>query len=205
MQTLTFGPLTIAYDETVLQPRAWTARQAELAVELAASTHDGPVLELFSGVGHIGLLVAARTGRPLVQVDASPHACAWARANAEAAGLADAVTVRCGLLEDALEPHERFSLVIADPPWVPSAEISRFPDDPPLAIDGGADGMDLVRSSLEVIGRHLTAGGYAVVQVGPERQAEAVVEAIDGLPLTCVAVERYPRGALLVLRGSEND
>ena len=194
-----FGALTIAYDESVLHPRAWTARQSELAVELAASAPAGPVLELFSGVGHIGLLAASDMERELVQIDANERACALARVNAAAAGLTDIVTVRCGLLEDALEPHERFALVIADPPWVPSDEVEAYPADPPFAIDGGPDGMDLVGSGLDVIERHLLPGGYAVLQVGPDGQADAVVDALDDRTLEMVSVERFARGALIVL------
>ncbi|WP_262849778.1 methyltransferase [Mumia quercus] len=198
-QALAFGHLTIAYDGSVLHPRPWTARQSALAAELAASAPDGAMLEIFSGVGHIGLLAAAQAGRDLVQVDANPAACAFAETNAAAAELAVSVTVRCGMLEDALEPHERFAVVIADPPWVPSDEVTRYPDDPPFAIDGGSSGMDLVWSSLDVIEHHLAPGGYAVVQVGPDGQADALVGALDGRALEHVSVERLDRGALVAL------
>jgi methylase of polypeptide subunit release factors len=79
-------------------------------------------------------------------------------------------------MEEALDPGERFALVIADPPWVRSHETSEHPGDPLSAIDGGDDGLDAVRTCLAVIGRHLLPGGAALLQVGGPGQAEAVAE-----------------------------
>ena len=49
-------------------------------------------------------------------------------------------------MDVVLDPHERFAVVIADPPWVPRADTGRYPEDPVLAIDGGDDGLDLARA-----------------------------------------------------------
>ena len=142
------GGLRIAYDERVLEPRPWTVLQSGWAADLLPALPPGPVLELCAGVGHIGLLAVAGSARDLVLVDLNPVACELARANAEAAGHAGAVQVREGRFEDVLEAGERFPLVIADPPWVPSEQTSRFPEDPLVAIDGGADGLDVARACL---------------------------------------------------------
>jgi methylase of polypeptide subunit release factors len=166
-----FGSLTIAFDERVLRPREWTTAQSAWAARLATTTPDGPMLELCAGVGHIGLLAAAATGRRLVCVDASAVACDYARANAHAAGLADRVEVREGRLEEAIGAGETFPLVIADPPWVPRSETGRYPEDPLTAIDGGDDGLDVARACLAVIDAHLAPGGSAVLQVGTREQA----------------------------------
>lgn len=171
-QVMAFGDLTIAYDEGVLEPRPWTALQSLWAQELLAGTGPGPVLELCTGAGHIGLLAIAGSDRTLVAVDADAHACAVARDNAETNGLADRVEVRCADLEDAVGADERFALVIADPPWVPSTEISRFPADPVLAIDGGADGLDVARQCLGVAARSLQPGGSVLLQLGHDGQAD---------------------------------
>src|SRR4051812_45826169 len=125
VETLTFGPLTVSFDDAVLRPRPWTVAQSEWAAELARTVPDGPMLELASGAGHIGQAAAVLSGRPLVQVDRNPAACAWAERNAATAGIAAAVEVRCGTFADAVGDGETFPLVIADPPYVPTAEISR--------------------------------------------------------------------------------
>jgi release factor glutamine methyltransferase len=183
---MAFGHLEITYDARVLTPRPWTQAQSAWAAERLAELPSGDVLELCSGAGHIGLLSLAGTSRHLVQVDASEAACELARANAARAAEVDGgrwtVEVRHGRLEQALRPEEQFVLVIADPPWVPAQETHRHPEDPLSAIDGGHDGLDLVRSSLTVIGRHLTDTGEALLQVGDLAQAEAVERYVDARP-----------------------
>ena len=199
-QIMTFGHLTIEFDDRVLRPRPWTVAQSAWAAELLRQVPAGDVLEVCAGAGHIGLLAVAGTVRHLVQVDANEVACAFARANAERAGCA--VEVRHGWLEEALRPDERFALVIADPPWVPSDDTSLHPEDPLLAIDGGDDGLDVVRTCLAVIGRHLATGGAAVLQVGNVAQAEAVTAYVDAHPdldLRTVAHRPADAGALVHL------
>ncbi|GIM64667.1 hypothetical protein Pve01_83890 [Planomonospora venezuelensis] len=195
---LTFGSLTIAFDDRVLRPREWTAAQSDWAADLLATAPDGTVLELCAGAGHIGLLAVASSERHLLCVDANPVACDYARANALAAGMADRVEVREGRLEDALEPGELFPVIIADPPWVPREETGRFPEDPLTAIDGGDDGLDVARACLAVVDEHLAPGGSAVLQVGTRAQTDA----LRGEPcftegrLAMVEVRQQVRGVL---------
>lgn len=199
-RTMVFDRLDIAYDARVLAPRPWTAQQSRWAAELIATAPPGPVLELCSGAGHIGLLAVALEPRPIVCVDASPIACAYARHNADAAGLGALVEIREGWMDDALRPEERFAVVIADPPWVPSAETGRFPDDPPFAIDGGSDGLDVARACLRVAADHLLSHGDLVIQLGTRTQAAELAAETDGL----VLVERRDgeRGVLARFRAS---
>lgn len=195
--TVEFGPLTIGYDERVLAPREWTRLQAEWGAQLLDDLSPGPVLELCSGAGHIGLLAVHRSGRTLVAVDANPAACAWIRANAEAHGIP--VEVREGDLDAVLDTDERFPLVIADPPWVPHDRIGQFPEDPPSAIDGGPDGLDLVRRCVRLIAEHLRCGGYALLQLGDEKQLQAVQEAITAAGLREVDRLVLDRGVVVQL------
>lgn len=173
-ERMDFGSLTIAFDDRVLRPRAWTAAQSQWAADLMATAPDGAVLELCAGAGHIGLLAVAANRRELVCVDASSVACDYARANALANQMADRVEVREGRLEEAVAPHERFPVVIADPPWVPREETSRYPEDPLTAIDGGDDGLDVARACLAVVDTHLAPGGSAVLQVGTLEQVDVL-------------------------------
>jgi release factor glutamine methyltransferase len=182
MQTMTFGRLTVRYDRRVLEPRAWTLAQSRWAVELADALPAGPLLELCAGVGHIGLDLASLVRRDLVLVDADAHACEHARHNAEAAALPVRVEVRHGPLDAVVEPQERFALILADPPWVPTAETSRFPADPLPAIDGGHDGLDHARTCVGVIGRHLAEGGASILQLGDQLQAAAIGAHLEARP-----------------------
>lgn len=201
MTDVDFGGLTITFDDRVLRPREWTLAQSTWVAELLVTAPAGPVLELFAGVGHIGLAAVASTDRELVMVDLNPAAVELARRNIDAAGLASRVTVRHGRIDEVLGPDERFVVVVADPPWVPSAGITEFPDDPPIAIDGGDDGLALARTCCDVIGRHLAPGGTAIVQIGTSEQAEALDQHLrqseSGLRL--VETRVHDRGVLVAL------
>ncbi len=171
------GGEEIAFDERVLEPRPWTVLQSEWAAELAPLVPSGPILEVCCGVGHIGLIAAKRSGRSLVQVDCDPHACAFARANAAQASWLDRVEVRCADLAEVAARFERYPLVIADPPYVATAQVGRYPEDPLVAIDGGEDGLDLARSCLDLFRAVLDADGRALLQLGSAVQVEAMADA----------------------------
>ena len=201
VQLTQFGPLTIAYDARLIRPRAWTVRQSAWAAQLLADLPRGDVLELCAGAGHIGLLAVAGTERRLVLVDANPAASRYSRVNADLARPGGPVEVRSGRMEEVLAVSERFALIIADPPWVPSGLVARHPDDPVSAIDGGPDGLELVRSCLDVVSEHLADGGAAVLQVGPD-QTPAVasyVEADPALRLRVVEERVVEEGGLMHL------
>ncbi|KQT89436.1 methyltransferase [Marmoricola sp. Leaf446] len=197
---LAYGELEISFDDRVLRPRPWTAAQSRWAADLLRTAPPGPVLELCSGAGHIGLLAVHGSRRHLVCVDANPAATELTAANARAAGMADRVETREGWIRDVLRAGETFPLVVADPPWVPAAETGRFPEDPLLAIDGGEDGLVVVREVLQALRQHLAPGGVALLQLGTAAQAEAVGEALRDSGLVPGELREYgDRGVLLRL------
>lgn len=194
------GGLTIRWDHRVLEPRPWTAAQSQWLAELAPTAPAGRALELCSGAGHIGLLLQRLTGRRLVMVDANPVACEFAGENARAAGVAEEeLEIRHALMAEALRPDEHFPLILADPPWVPRAEISRYPDDPQLAIDGGEDGLAIALECLALIDRHLAPGGHAVLQLGTTAQADALVARQPPTRVGLVEVRDLGQGTLVHL------
>jgi methylase of polypeptide subunit release factors len=172
---VTFAGLSIAFDERVLRPRAWTEAQARWAAALLSELPEGPVLELCSGAGHIGLAAVVGTGRRLVCIDMDAVAVEYNRSNARAAGLDSLVEVRQGRISEALATHEEFPLIIADPPWVLSAATGGFPEDPRTAIDGGADGLRVAVECCDAIDRHLAIGGAALLQLGSVDQVAALI------------------------------
>src|SRR5689334_6443743 len=106
-ESMGFGPLRITFDGRILRPRPWTEAQATWASEILDTGPTGPVLELCAGAGQIGLLAVLGSTRRLLCVDIDPAACAWARHNAEAAGMADRVEVREGAMDEVLGDSER--------------------------------------------------------------------------------------------------
>ena len=198
-ESVGFGPLRITFDGRVLRPRPWTAAQAEWAAEILAEAPDGPVLELCAGAGQIGLLTVLGSDRRLVCVDLDPAACAWARHNAEAAGLADRVEVREGRMDEVLGEDDRFAVVVADPPWVRRDEVGRYPEDPVLAIDGGPDGMDVAWTCIDLARKHLAAVGTLLLQLGTVEQVDGLRDRLRGDDLEITEVRWCDRGVLVRL------
>jgi release factor glutamine methyltransferase len=195
----TFGSLRIRFDARVLRPRTWTTAQSDWAAELLPRLPAGPVLELCSGAGQIGLLAVLHSTRRLVCVDADGTACHFTRANAQGARMADRVEVRHARLEEALGPEEDFPLIIADPPWVPHLDTGHFPEDPLPAIDGGNDGLDVARSCLRMIQDHLAPGGSAILQLGNVGQVAALgrEQTQSWEDLQFVEIREHARGVLV--------
>lgn len=189
-----FAGLLLTTDERLLSPREWTAAQSTWAADLLPALPPGPVLELCAGAGHIGLAAVHGSDRHLVAVDREPVAQTHMLLNADRLAIGDRVEARCASVDTALSPHERFALVIADPPWVPRSDIGRYPQDPVGAIDGGADGLAIARECVQVIDRHLAPGGVALLQLGTAQQVSELE-----LPGTLVVdeVREFPRGALV--------
>lgn len=196
-QDMDFGHLRIAYDGRVLEPRPWTTAQSAWAAEILPTAPGGPVLELCSGAGQIGLHAIVGNDRRLVCVDLNPVACDYARRNAAAAGMADRVEVREGPMDEMVLDSERFALVIADPPWVRRAETGRYPEDPILAIDGGDDGMDVAWTCLDTARLHLAPGGALLIQLGTVEQVDAVRERLRKDELAVTEVRWHERGVLV--------
>jgi release factor glutamine methyltransferase len=104
-------------------------------------------------------------------VDISSDALAVARENAERTGAVPGVRFLAGDLDEPLTADAKFDLVTANPPYIPTAEIERVDADvrdfePRIALDGGPDGLDVVRRVVNVARRRLRPGGVLAVEVG---------------------------------------
>lgn len=171
-EKIDFGSLEITFDSRILRPRPWTVEQSLWASELLDEIEDGQVAELCSGADHIGLLSVADHDRDLVLVDSSETACEYSTINAQRAGMGDRVSVRHAWIDETFEASERFALILADPPWVPSSHVSDFPEDPEFTIDGGPDGLDPARMCVAAMSRNLSDGGAGLLQLGSTTQSD---------------------------------
>lgn len=191
-EVVAFGGLQIGVHPDVLAPRPWTVAQSRWAARLAGDLPDGPVLELYAGGGQIGLEVARLTGRPVVQVEASAVACQLAYRNAVRNGLDRLVTIRQTRVGTPFR-RRPFALVLADPPYVPLAEVDRYPEDPRRAIDGGPDGLDHLRHLVRALPRYLTPTTPVLVQVRGAHQAQELGALLrrQGSPLLLAEVHAH--------------
>jgi methylase of polypeptide subunit release factors len=164
--------VVVDYDDRVLAPRPWTLLQSERASDHLRTAPEGPIIELHCGAGHIGLAAAVLSGRDLFQIDDAAASCAWSSHTA-GRNQVHADVVRADLAAIPLRTGCG-ALVLADPPYVTTAETSRFPEDPQHAIDGGDDGLDGFRTCLPAAAHLLQPGGMLVLQVWGPEQADAV-------------------------------
>jgi ribosomal protein L3 glutamine methyltransferase len=129
------------------------------------------------GTGSGCLAVALAHYWPQLSVDAidiSEDALALARRNAEAHQVADRVQcIRSDLLDGV--PGQRYDLILANPPYVPTASMadlpSEFRHEPELGLEAGKDGLDLVRRLLKSAPDHLTEHGILICEVGEAAEA----------------------------------
>jgi release factor glutamine methyltransferase len=202
--TVSFRDLVLVSDGRALIPRPETEQLVSLVAEWArtrararesASTGivrvrrpgDAPTPELESaldigtGSGAIALsLVHEGIAREAVGVDVSPDALSQADDNRRRAGLENSVSFRAvaGSLWDSVGPGVRFDVIVSNPPYVGTSEISGLPVDvrdhePHDALDGGADGLDVVREIASRARHHLREGGALFLEIGAEQSQAA--------------------------------
>lgn len=121
----------------------------------------------------------------VIATDVAPEAVALAKENTEALGLADRVAVlQCSLGSGIGEKRMgTFDAVVSNPPYVPTAVMAGIPREvadfePTLALDGGADGLDLFRPLAQWAARALKPGGVLACELyeGHMDAARAVAE-----------------------------
>jgi len=173
----------------VLVPRPETELLVETVFALPIP-HEAKVLDIGTGSGCIALTLAAERPRWRVSaVDRSPAALAIALRNRDRHGVG--VPLFLGDLATAVDPP--WDVIVANLPYVPTDDIGRVPievrHDPRAALDGGEDGLDLVRRLLADLPRILRVCGGAILEIG-DGQAEAVAEVAEKAGL---AVARWIR------------
>lgn len=179
--------LDLAVDRRVLIPRPETEHLVDWLLETLrpAPAPLMQVLDVGTGSGAIALAVAkARYEVHVTAVDASPEALAVAKANVERLGLAEQVTLaRADLLDGVDDPPEGWAAIAANLPYIPSADIDGLDPEvrlhePRSALDGGPDGLDLVRRLVDqVVARQcLAPGAWLLLEIGVGQAA--TVEAL---------------------------
>ncbi len=179
-----FRGLRIQVDPGVFVPRPRTEFLAEQAIA-AAPGPAAVVVDLCCGSGALGAALVAALGEvELHASDIDPAAVACARRNLPGARVYE------GDLFDPLPAglRGRVDLLLANVPYVPTGEIPLLPAEARLhearvALDGGGDGLEVLRRVAASAGRWLAPGGHLLFETGG-RQAAHAVEAIARHGLT---------------------
>lgn len=140
----------------------------------------GAVLDLCCGSGVIATVLAKETGRRIFASDVSFEALQIAKRNLERHRLAGQVDLVQGdLLSPFHQNDEVFSLIVSNPPYVSAYDVENMLEpevarnEPHLALDGGADGLTIIRKIRQNINMILCPGGQIFMEIGAD-QGEAV-------------------------------
>jgi release factor glutamine methyltransferase len=169
------GPIGVTPD--VLVPRPETELLVQWAIEWLKTRPNAKVVDVGTGSGAIAIAIATLAPpdavRTILATDISPRACDVARDNIEALAL-DNVRVQqhdllygLGVIPD---------LVLANLPYLTPEQIDGNPDlamEPRRALDGGTDGLDLIRRLISQLPKGMSKTGAVALEIDPS-QAETV-------------------------------
>jgi release factor glutamine methyltransferase len=169
-----FWGLELAVDARVLVPRPDTETLIEEARARLEGVEAPRIADVGTGSGALAVTLAKlRPDAVVFASDLSAGALEVARGNAERLGVA--VTFLEGDLAAPLLPHAPFRLIVANLPYIRSADLAALPPEvraePALALDGGADGLDLVRRLIGAAPALLAAGGALALEIGAGQAA----------------------------------
>ncbi len=163
-------------DERVIVPRSPIAEllMTQLSPWVLDPYEVTSILDVCTGSGCLAIIAAHQFSEAFVDAtDISAQALEVAQRNVAEHGLTDRLTLHHGSLFDPLPVSARYDLIICNPPYVNSQSMRALPPEyqhePSLALAGGEDGMDLVRTILEQAPAHLNDQGILVLEIGHER------------------------------------
>jgi release factor glutamine methyltransferase len=193
-----FHGLAFATDARALIPRPETELLVDDAIEAVVARLTGrprpvgaPVLRIAdvgtgTGAIAISILVAMRRRKMddqvlAVAIEASPEALDLARENAVGHAIADRmVFVTADLIPHHVDPP--YALVCANLPYIPSDDLDQLAPElsfePRQALDGGADGLDLIRRLLDHLPTSLAVDGVALLEIGAD-QGDAIRREVE--------------------------
>lgn len=171
-----FFSLALAVSPAVLIPRPDSEYVVLEFLQLMRGRPKPACVDVGTGSGNLALACLHQhpTARFLA-VDVSPEALAVAAGNAETLGLARRVEFRRGDLLDPVAADGPFDAIVSNPPYIATAEVARLEPgvrdyEPHLALDGGPDGLDVVRRLVEQAVPALKPGGHLILEIGSDQE-----------------------------------
>ncbi|HEU4581882.1 MAG TPA: peptide chain release factor N(5)-glutamine methyltransferase [Polyangiaceae bacterium] len=202
-----FYGLRFSVNRHVLIPRPDTETLVNVAlIRTAARDLHGRALDVCTGSGCVAIAFAKE--RPTWQVsgsDLSTEALAVARHNALRLGTIWNLDFRHSDLLEQIDRGTRFDLIMANPPYIPDAEVPTLSPDvknhePAAALCGGPDGLALIRRLVKAAPSLLAEGGVLALEVGAG-QAPRVAKGLMSYGFSDVEQERDYAGIARVVSG----
>jgi ribosomal protein L3 glutamine methyltransferase len=164
-------------DERVIIPRSYF-------LEIIPQQLDGwlpdpkkvrAVVDVCTGSGCLAILLAHHFPKAKVDaIDLSPDALEVAKINVAEHGLAKRIALHESDVFDAV-PNQKYEVILSNPPYEPSKHVDQLPAEyhcePRMSLDGGKDGLDIIRKLLRQSRDRLTPEGIVLIEVGGLRDA----------------------------------
>ncbi len=203
-----FHAIELKTDARALIPRPETEQLVERILHHPVWARAQSVADIGVGTGAIILSLAHASGseRTFTGVDLSPDALALAQENAAALGLDARVDFRLGDGCAPLAPNS-VDILVSNPPYIAAREVDALPPlirahEPRMALDGGADGLDILRQIVLDATQVLRPGGRLFLEIG-EDQGLALQRLLECAGYTEVVIakdfaghDRYAEGSL---------
>ena len=164
-------------DERVIIPRSYFVEllPEQITQWLPANKPVKRAADLCTGSGCLAILLAHQfPGAKVDAIELSPDAMAVAKFNVASHGLARRVQLFHSDVFDAV-PRVKYDLILSNPPYVPTREVRNLPaefkKEPSMALDGGRDGLDIIRKLLRQSADRLQPHGILAIEVGGLRRA----------------------------------
>lgn len=201
-----FFSLDFLVQPGVFIPRPDTEVLVMAALDALQGREAPRVLDLCTGTGCVPIAIARNSpSARLTAVELSQTALETARSNIEKHGLTQRIELLQGDLFAPLPEGAAFDIITSNPPYVQHDEIARLAADirdhePRMALDGGADGLDVIRQLVKQSPDYLIPGGWLMFELSPE-QAPAAVEFMEERGFHEVAVKNDLAGLARVVLG----
>ena len=169
-----FYGLEFYVNESVLIPRPETELLVEKTIEIARNYKSPVIADIGTGCGNIAVSLAVNLPQStVIATDISEKALIIAQRNCERHKVENRIQF---ILGNLLEPvKEQVDIIISNPPYVRTADLTTVNTsgyEPPLALDGGDDGLDVIRRLCAQINGKLKPGGSVLLEIGMGQKEE---------------------------------
>ena len=206
--TKEFWSLDFDVNKNVLIPRPDTEVLVEVCLELMKDSESSRLADIGTGSGCIAVALAHELKNSTVDAfEISAGAREVAQRNISKNHVEDRVTLyESDLFSGRQESSQKYHLIASNLPYIPSADVDTLSSEvkdhePRQALDGGPDGLDLIRDLVATAGKHLEPGGFLVLEAGFD-QLNALENLLDAAGFGAINIRKDYAGHPRVCSGT---
>ncbi len=170
-----FWSLTFSVSPAVMVPRPDTEVLIEVVLQSFPTEGSPRIIDIGTGSGAIAITLAKELpNASITATDISADALKVAQRNAAANNVSTVTFLQGDLFEPVREQRHAFDLIVSNPPYIPTAQISSLPPglrdyEPRLSFDGGPDGLEFYRRITQEAPLYLKPGAWLMLEVGHDQ------------------------------------